>query len=457
MGEAFESLTVAVPGGEIFATRRGMGEGPPVLLLHGGPGIGAENLVSLVEELDGIVDGVLPQQRGLEPSTLEGPRDVETHVADAIAVLDHLGWERAWLIGHSWGGHLGMHIAVAHPDRVAGLIALETLGAIPDGGSDALMVNMVARLTPDERADLDKLIEAQVAGEDDPDIMFKIYVTLWPSYSAVHGEVLPFSSLRLEAADRGRAGHHDLRASPFQTEDAGARPAQAGPSRAVHPRRRRPDAAAPPRPTRRRSSRALASRSSRRPVTSRGSNGPGRSEIWSRPSSWSTTRAEPLSRPVPAFHVTAGRRVRRMVVRRLRPSGRARRDVGDCRGSVPSPAPDHRRRVGGPRDLRYTGFRVREWDPNPGRPSHVIGDRDRHLGAGHQRGMEPYLRAPTRAGPSLLGRQRIRHLDASSGDVHSHRRRSPPYVRDQDRRDARVLGRQRRRSSHATEPAPSSR
>ena len=203
MGEAFESLTVAVPGGEIFATRRGMGEGPPVLLLHGGPGIGAENLVSLVEELDGIVDGVLPQQRGLEPSTLEGPRDVETHVADAIAVLDHLGWERAWLIGHSWGGHLGMHIAVAHPDRVAGLIALETLGAIPDGGSDALMVNMVARLTPDERADLDKLIEAQVAGEDDPDIMFKIYVTLWPSYSAVHGEVLPFSSLRLERPIEG--------------------------------------------------------------------------------------------------------------------------------------------------------------------------------------------------------------------------------------------------------------
>src|SRR6476469_1555184 len=131
----FEHLTVDVPGGRIFATRRGAG--PAALLLHGGPGIGAEYLIN----------GVLPQQRGLEPSTLEGPRDVETHVADMIAVLDGLGWDRAWLIGHAWGGHLAMHIAVAHPERVTGLILFETLGAVPDGGGAELVVNMVARLT----------------------------------------------------------------------------------------------------------------------------------------------------------------------------------------------------------------------------------------------------------------------------------------------------------------------
>src|SRR6188508_1779993 len=140
---AFETLAVAVPGGEIFATRRD-GDRPPALVLHGGPGIGAEYMIGLVEELDGLFETALPQQRGLEPSTLEGPRDVETHVADMIAVLDHLGWDRAWLIGHSWGGHLGMHIAVAHPERAAGLITFETLGAVPDGGSPELVTNLVA-------------------------------------------------------------------------------------------------------------------------------------------------------------------------------------------------------------------------------------------------------------------------------------------------------------------------
>jgi pimeloyl-ACP methyl ester carboxylesterase len=146
----FETLAARVPGGGIFATRRGMGEGPPVLLLHDGPGIGAEYMVGLVEELDGLIDGVLPQQRNLEPSTLAAPRDIETHVADAIAVLDHLEWERAWLLGHAWGGHLAMHIAVAHPERTAGLILIGTLGGMRDGGAAELVTNMVTRLTGDE-------------------------------------------------------------------------------------------------------------------------------------------------------------------------------------------------------------------------------------------------------------------------------------------------------------------
>jgi pimeloyl-ACP methyl ester carboxylesterase len=192
----FEELRVSVPGGEIFATRRG--EGPGAILLHGGPGIGAENIIGLVEELDGLVNSVLPQQRGLYPSTLEGPRDVETHVADEIALLDKLGWERAWLIGHSWGGHLAMHIAVAHPERVTGLILIETLGALPDGGSAELVANMVARLTPEERASLDELVARQTAGDEDPTLMAKMLMTLWPSYSYIHGNVLPPTSLRLE-------------------------------------------------------------------------------------------------------------------------------------------------------------------------------------------------------------------------------------------------------------------
>ena len=196
----FETIHVPVPGGEIFATRRGAEPPglPRVLLLHGGPGMGAEYLVSLVEVLDGAVDIVLPQQRGLEPSTLEGPRDIETHVGDAVAVLDHLGWDRAWLVGHSWGGLLAMHLAVAHPDRARGLLLFDTLGALPDGGQAALSANLVARLRPADRARLDSLVALQEAGADDPTLVTQMLAVLWPSYSHVYDAVQPPRPLRLE-------------------------------------------------------------------------------------------------------------------------------------------------------------------------------------------------------------------------------------------------------------------
>ncbi len=199
----YDTLTAAVTGGELFATRRD-GDGPPAVILHMGPGLGAEMVIGLLEELDGVFETALPQQRGLSPSTLEGPRDIETHVADEIALLDRLGWERAWFVGHAWGGHLAMHVAVAHPERVSGLILVETLGAVPDGGMAAMTQAMVDRLTAEERATLDALLERQVSGDEDPDLMRAIFGTLWPSYSPIHGNVVAPGYIRMETPIPGQ-------------------------------------------------------------------------------------------------------------------------------------------------------------------------------------------------------------------------------------------------------------
>ena len=43
-------------------------------------------------------------------------------VADLLAVLDAVGFDRAWLVGSSMGGLVALEAALAHPDRVAGLI-----------------------------------------------------------------------------------------------------------------------------------------------------------------------------------------------------------------------------------------------------------------------------------------------------------------------------------------------
>ncbi len=45
---------------------------------------------------------------------------------DAVAVLDAVGWSSAHVLGQSMGGMIAQQVAVDHPTRVAGLIALMT-------------------------------------------------------------------------------------------------------------------------------------------------------------------------------------------------------------------------------------------------------------------------------------------------------------------------------------------
>ena len=55
-----------------------------------------------------------------------GPYRREDLAADGVAVLDSLGVERAVWVGHSMGGIVSMTAALAHPDRVAGLLLIGT-------------------------------------------------------------------------------------------------------------------------------------------------------------------------------------------------------------------------------------------------------------------------------------------------------------------------------------------
>lgn len=55
-----------------------------------------------------------------------GPYELRDMVEDAIAVLDHLGMERAAWAGLSMGGMVAMHAAMTHPDRVSALVLLDS-------------------------------------------------------------------------------------------------------------------------------------------------------------------------------------------------------------------------------------------------------------------------------------------------------------------------------------------
>jgi pimeloyl-ACP methyl ester carboxylesterase len=107
------------------------GSGPPALLLHGGAAV-TDYMDGCARELAGLFRTIRYQQRGTYPSDADPPYSIEAHVDDVVSVLDHFAIERAWAIGHSWGGHLALHVAVTHPDRLLGVVCIDPLGAFSD-------------------------------------------------------------------------------------------------------------------------------------------------------------------------------------------------------------------------------------------------------------------------------------------------------------------------------------
>jgi pimeloyl-ACP methyl ester carboxylesterase len=82
-----------------------------------------------------------------------------------------LGWGRAYVVGHSWGGHLALHVAEAMPERLFGVLAVDPLGSVGDGRWPEFDEEILRR-TPEsvrERArEIDELSTAGAAGRYQP-------------------------------------------------------------------------------------------------------------------------------------------------------------------------------------------------------------------------------------------------------------------------------------------------
>ena len=120
VASAFESLRIPAPGATLDV-RAYPGSGEPIVLLHGGPGMG-NYFDSLSRMLSPPHRVVSYDQRGCGKSSCDGSFDIDKQVADLDALRSHLGAGRIHLFGHSWGGMLAQLYARAHPEAVASLV-----------------------------------------------------------------------------------------------------------------------------------------------------------------------------------------------------------------------------------------------------------------------------------------------------------------------------------------------
>jgi proline iminopeptidase len=178
-------------------------------MLHGGPGL-SDYLDSLDAELASGYTVYRYQPRGLAPSTVSGPFSVEAHLADAVAVLEAIGPVGTYVIGHSWGGYLAMHLAVERPDLL-GLMAIDPLGAVGDGGEADMARNMSERVPPESMARSNELDQRAMAGEGSIDDAIEALALVWPAYFADPSQApeMPPISLSVECYSKTWESIHD--------------------------------------------------------------------------------------------------------------------------------------------------------------------------------------------------------------------------------------------------------
>ncbi|MGF6778669.1 alpha/beta fold hydrolase [Paraburkholderia sp. GAS334] len=102
---------------------------PLLLFVHGFP----ENWLAwhgMLQSFGEHYHAVALDTRGINESS--GPDEVRGYragqiVSDLAALLDHLEREKCILIGHDWGGAIACAFAVAHPQRLHGLVMINAV------------------------------------------------------------------------------------------------------------------------------------------------------------------------------------------------------------------------------------------------------------------------------------------------------------------------------------------
>ncbi len=132
-----EHRHVEVRGARLHVADSG-GEGPLVVLLHGWPQhwwTWREVIPRLRE--DHRVVALDLRGFGWSEATPRGYRKEEL-AEDVVGVLDALGLERVFLVGHDWGGVVGFIVCLKHPERVARYVPMSTGHVWPRGGLGVL-------------------------------------------------------------------------------------------------------------------------------------------------------------------------------------------------------------------------------------------------------------------------------------------------------------------------------
>ncbi len=219
---------VDLDGVRLF-TRR-VGDGPPVVVLHGGPGAHHDYLLPQYDELARGRTLLYYDQRGggRSPVSRDTPVGWREHVHDLEALRRHWDSGRLTLLGYSWGGLLAVLYSLEHPDRVERL-ALVSSAPVTARWRAEFERRFAARMADRAIARARAELAASGLSRSDPEKYrrqaFALSVRAYFRDPSWANEMTPFRiTARTQEAVWNSLGHYDLRNRIRKTFPKGTAP-----------------------------------------------------------------------------------------------------------------------------------------------------------------------------------------------------------------------------------------
>jgi pimeloyl-ACP methyl ester carboxylesterase len=156
-----------------------VGQGYPLVLMHGGPSADLWTLAAFRRCADRFTLVFYDHRcNGRSQGAPVSSMTWENLTADADALRARLGFERWAVLGHSFGGHVALEYALRYPDRLSHLVLLDT------GGDSRWSQSAADRLAErGYRPEKVRLVRRWFSGEFAPKEYFPIFMRIGGAYS----------------------------------------------------------------------------------------------------------------------------------------------------------------------------------------------------------------------------------------------------------------------------------
>ena len=137
--ERAKHRNVRINGLDLHLLETGPPQAPPICFLHGGAAH-AHWFDRVIPAFTDRFHVVSLDQRGHGASAWATPPAYATQdfASDLLALMEHFGWARMALVGHSMGGHNSMAFAAWHPERVSALVVVDSRPLLPPDRIDRM-------------------------------------------------------------------------------------------------------------------------------------------------------------------------------------------------------------------------------------------------------------------------------------------------------------------------------